>query len=179
MNGPDAPTTRPSYRSASFQTALWLVSLFWISAIGLNALSEYESFIAPVLTDMHITDVEPHADGVYLTGDVRKRRNCDFVQLAIFTGDRNDPEARRETLHMAMRPRNLSASITGLQSWGPVDVLAPQFVAGPDLFISVTHSCNAFMPTRGVYLVVPAAAVFSSMSTSATQMNLDKVIPAR
>lgn len=143
--------------------SFWIILWAMIAAVFGPLLQRNEAAFLPVVEEFRITDAEQEEDAVILSGDMEKRRDCEFVSLTFYAGDPNEPQLARERLHVEFldQPEDADATrLEGRQSWGPWRLYRPRTEIGPMVFMRVTHSCHPFWPTVSMPLVVPTEALF-------------------
>lgn len=142
---------------------------FYIAMAGLLAMAalplmdRYEAQVLPVMDEFRVLERTSVEGGVMISGDMRKRRDCRFVELVFYAGDVSDRQSLREMLFVQFLdvPHGVYTSREpGRQPWGPWFLRAPRTAAGPDVFMRITHRCHKAYDTHGVYLREPRDSLF-------------------
>lgn len=163
----ESTTTSGPERDGRLAFLLVLALMAGVAALPL--FERYEPRLFPVLDEMRVTSVHRDRLGAVLSGELVKRRPCDFVELTFYAGDPDDPEAPRERLRATFLDRSLDVSATrelGRQPWGPWRLERPAHVSGPSVFMRATHRCHDMWRTRGMYLAVGAEGLFGEPVTA-------------
>jgi hypothetical protein len=135
-------------------------------------LQRYESHIFPVVERFRVTEARaaPDGDGVLVSGDMIKRRDCRFISLSFYAGVPDDYASWRERLTVRFEDQPVTASrsrASGWQSWGPWRLSQPAHNAYPSVFMVVNHRCHGFWRTSGVYFEAPFDSLFPTETNRA------------
>jgi hypothetical protein len=147
----------------SLAVSFYIAMTFLIAAAALPLMDRYETRVFPVVRDFVVTRREETAEGVLLSGEMRKVRDCRFMEVVFYVGDISDPQTQREMLYVTFADRGTSQPTSrepGHQPWGPWLVRSPTTAAGPDVFMRVTHRCHSLYDSHGVYLRASRTAIF-------------------
>lgn len=147
----------------SLAASFYIAMAAFFAMTALPVIDRYEARVFPVVEDFRITQWRNVAGGVLISGEMRKLRDCRFVELVFYAGDATDPQTPREMLFVEFldgAPAGTATREPGRQPWGPWFVRAPKTAAGPDVFMRVTHRCHEAYDTHGVYLRASRESLF-------------------
>jgi len=129
----------------------------------LPVLERYEAEVFPVVRDFRVLENVPRGDSVLISGDMRKVRDCNFVEVVFYVGSAQHEDLPREMLSVAFMDSASAKPTTrepGFQPWGQWRIGRPNTLAGPDIFMRVTHKCHWLSYTKGIYFIAKRAEFF-------------------
>jgi hypothetical protein len=144
-------------------TAFYATALVVAISAAVPLFDRYEAKFFPVVRDFRILEFRQEADSVLIDGDMRKVRDCGFVEVVFYVGSAEHDDMPREMLGVEFLDQKTGAPISrepGYQPWGPWRIGRPRTLSGPDIFMRVTHKCHWLYPTKGIYYIAKRARFF-------------------
>lgn len=125
------------------------------AAIVLLVLYFAETRFWPVVDNFKITEIQRTDRGVSLSGELVKRRPCEFVGMTIY-GITTD--GRRSLMHQ-FKTDIFGANVgVGFQDWGPVTVPTPA-LKFTQAEVLATHRCHPLWLQTTVYTTLDLSRV--------------------
>ena len=122
-----------------------LALLFIISAWGWMWFEERQGEIFPVVEDFQVLDIQRDSDSLYISGTMRKVRDCSFERLTVY--DKAVRPMRVLDYIYLDTPNSVQSRDKGVQAWG-VWKITPNT---KNILLTAIHTCSTGLVKTTLY----------------------------
>lgn len=119
---------------------------FMVLAIMFLA-KDFESTLFPVVKDFNVNEVKEVEDGIQITGDMNKVRDCTFRDMKVYMRVDGEKIPVAADFMFNDPAENLKTRASIKQAWGPWLIFIETEYDDADIALYARHSCHSFYDT--------------------------------